>query len=80
MKEGGGGGEGRKPFLSFLPHPLPAYSRHFFRGLCSERARKRLLHRLYVNLSFIQQAGQLPLSDKSFFQTCIFRSIIKARN
>ena len=29
MKEGGGGA-----FPSFLPHPLPAYSRHFSRGLC----------------------------------------------
>ena len=33
-------------FPSFLPHPLPAYSRHFSRGLCSETARKRLLRRL----------------------------------
>ena len=32
MKEGGGGGEGRKP--SILPHPLPAYSRDFSRRLC----------------------------------------------
>ena len=33
-------------FPSSLPHPLPAYSRHFSRGLCSETARKRLLRRL----------------------------------
>ena len=33
-------------FPSFLPHALPAYSRHFSRGLCSETARKRLLRRL----------------------------------
>ena len=33
-------------FPSFLPHPLPAYSRHFSRGLYSETARKRLLRRL----------------------------------
>ena len=33
-------------FPSFLPHPLPAYSRHFSRGPCSETARKRLLRRL----------------------------------
>ena len=33
-------------FPSFLPHPLPAYSRHFSRGLCSKTARKRLLRRL----------------------------------
>ena len=25
-------------FPSFLPHPLPAYSRHFSRGLCSKTA------------------------------------------
>ena len=31
---------------SFPPHPLPAYSRHFSRGPCSETARKRLLRRL----------------------------------
>ena len=31
---------------SFLPHPLPAYSRHFLRGPSSETARKRLLRRL----------------------------------
>ena len=36
-------------FPSFLPHPLPAYSRHFSRGLCSKTARKRLLRRLAVN-------------------------------
>ena len=36
-------------FPPFLPHSLPAYSRHFSRGLCSETARKRLLRRL-VNL------------------------------
>ena len=46
MKEGGGGGGG---FPSFLPHPLPAYSRHFSRGLCSETARKRLLRRLQTS-------------------------------
>ena len=33
-------------FPSFLPHPLPAYSRHFSRGLCSKTARKRLLRKL----------------------------------
>ena len=35
-------------FPSFLPHPLPAYSRHFSRSLCSETARKRLLRRLHL--------------------------------
>ena len=38
-------------FPSFLPHPLPAYSRHFSRGPCSETARKRLLRRLGECLS-----------------------------
>ena len=44
MKEG----EGKEG--NFLPHPLPAYSRHFSRGLCSETARKRLLRRLQPRL------------------------------
>ena len=35
-------------FPSFLPHSLPAYSRHFSRGPCSETARKRLLRRLIL--------------------------------
>ena len=56
MKEGGGGGEGRNFLPSFLPHPLPAYSRHFSRGLFSETARKRLLRRLLpVRLSDAQE-------------------------
>lgn len=33
-----------------------------------------------VNLSFIQQIGQLPLSGKRFFQACVFCSIFKACN
>ena len=55
--KGGGGGEGEEGrFLSFLANPIPAYSRHFSRGiwlsllvLCSETARKRLLRRLQNN-------------------------------
>ena len=39
-------------FPSFLTHPLPAYSRHFSRGLCSETARKRLLRREDTVFSF----------------------------
>ena len=37
MKEGGGGGEGRKVSLPLFPptHSPLFYSRHFSRGLCS---------------------------------------------
>ena len=51
MKRGLGGfqnpGVCLQAFPSFLPYPLPAYLRHFSRGLCSETARKRLLRRLF---------------------------------
>ena len=50
-------GRGRKETLPFFPTPSPLfYSRHFSRGLwlsflvlCSETARKRLLHRLKLS-------------------------------
>ena len=50
MTSGVGGSQNHgvclQAFPSFLPHPLPAYLRHFLCGLCSETARKRLLRRL----------------------------------
>ena len=49
MKEGGGGGEGRKVSLPFSPPTHRSFIRVIFREvfvLCSENARKRLLCRL----------------------------------
>ena len=61
-------------FPSFLPHPLPAYSRYFSRGLCSKTARKRLLRRLacygpvYHTCCLLR--SKLTVSYERLFRSC----------
>ena len=55
-------------FPSFLLHPLPAYSRHFSRGLCSETARKRLLRRLGICLGLLN-----PMENNQRYRSNLLR-------